>query len=51
MNIVYGAGLERTSSKMKGTATNPHRGPALVGSQYFDVWHLKNVKTKFRKKT
>ena len=46
----YGAGLERTSSKTKGTATSPHSGPALVGSQYFDLWHLKNVKTKFRKK-
>ena len=46
----YGAGPERTTSKTKGTATSPHRGPALVGSQYFDLWHLKNVKTKFRKK-
>ena len=46
----YGAGPEGTSSKTKGTATSPHSGPALVGSQYFDLWHLKNVKTKFRKK-
>ena len=46
----YGAGPERTTSKTKGTATSPHRGPALVGSQYFDLRHLKNVKTKFRKK-
>ena len=45
-----GAGPEGTSSKTKGTATSPHSGPALVGSQYFDLWHLKNVKTKFRKK-
>ena len=45
-----GAGPERTTSKTKGTATSPHSGPALVGSQYFDLWHLKNVKTKFRKK-
>ena len=46
----YGAGEERTRSKTKGTATSPHSGPALVGSQYFNLWHLKNVKTKFRKK-
>ena len=43
--------VQVAKSKMKGTATNPHRGPALVGSQYFDVRHLKNVKIKFRKKT
>ena len=42
--------VQVAKSKMKGTATNPHRGPALVGSQYFDLRHLKNLKTKFRKK-
>ena len=47
---VAAAATDGTTSKTKGTATSPHRGPALVGSQYFDLWHLKNVKTKFRKK-